>query len=178
MANTPCARLMNPIRPIVTDRPTEITYRIMPKAAPWKATLTSEERNSARGLLLLLQLFPGILHRGSDRLELDVGELAADLLHLAQVFVLDDVACLRIDRDRSPRAVRALVVLEHLHRLVGVELAVLRLDRLEDHGDAVPGAGGEEVGHFVGAVLLLPGGDEGLVGGTVRGSRIVMHGQH
>ena len=30
MANTPCARLMNPMRPIVTDRPTEITYRIMP----------------------------------------------------------------------------------------------------------------------------------------------------
>ena len=29
MANTPCARLTKPIRPIVTDRPTEITYRIM-----------------------------------------------------------------------------------------------------------------------------------------------------
>ena len=30
MANAPCARLMKPIRPIVTDRPTEMTYRIMP----------------------------------------------------------------------------------------------------------------------------------------------------
>ncbi len=30
IANTPCARLTKPIRPIVTDRPTEMTYRIMP----------------------------------------------------------------------------------------------------------------------------------------------------
>jgi hypothetical protein len=30
MANTPWARLTKPIRPIVTDRPTEMTYRIMP----------------------------------------------------------------------------------------------------------------------------------------------------
>ena len=30
MANTPWARLVKPISPIVTDRPTEITYKIMP----------------------------------------------------------------------------------------------------------------------------------------------------
>jgi hypothetical protein len=30
MANTPWARLTKPMRPIVTDRPTEMTYRIMP----------------------------------------------------------------------------------------------------------------------------------------------------
>src|SRR5882672_7552734 len=176
MANTPCARLMTPIRPIVTDRPTEITYRIMPSAAPWKATLTSEERNSARGLLLLLQLFPGILHRGGDRLELDVGRLAADFAHLAQVLVLHDVARLGIDRNRAPGAVRALVALEDLHRLVRVELALLRLNRLEDHGGAVPRARGKEVRHFARAVFLLPCGDEGLVGGALGRRGIVVHG--
>src|SRR6267378_7477338 len=174
MANTPCARLMNPIRPIVTDRPTEITYRIMPKAAPWKATLTSEERNSARGLLLLLQLFPGILHGGPHRLDLDVGRLAADLAHLAQVLVLHDVARLGIDRNRAARTVRILVGLEDLHRLVRVELALLRLDRREDHVDAVPRGRGKEVRHLVGAVFLLPCGDERLVGGALGRRRIVV----
>src|SRR5262245_806226 len=119
MANTPWARLTNPIRPIVTDRPTEMTYKIMPKATPWKATLTREERNSCRVLLLLrrlLQFLPRILHRGANGLELDVGELPADLAHLAQILGLDDVARLRVDRDRAARAVRVLPALGDFHR--------------------------------------------------------------
>src|SRR6476469_7017575 len=53
-----------------------------------------------RPLLLHLQR---ILDRIEGR-ELDVVELAADLLHLADVDVLDDVARLGIDRDRPARA--------------------------------------------------------------------------
>src|SRR6478672_11009770 len=44
-----------------------------------------------------------ILHVG-DRRELDVVELASGLLDLADIDVLDDVAGLRIDRDRAARA--------------------------------------------------------------------------
>ena len=44
----------------------------MPKATPWKATLTTDESSSARKLLFLLELFPGVLHRGAERLELDI----------------------------------------------------------------------------------------------------------
>src|SRR5258708_36631438 len=101
---------------------------------PWKATLTSDEANSPRGLLLLLQLFPGVLDRRADRLDLDVGELAVDLLHLAQILVLHDVARLRIDGDRAARARRVLPLLEDLHRLVGIALALLPRDRPDDEG--------------------------------------------
>src|SRR5258706_15539960 len=130
---------------------------------PWKATLTSDEANSPRGLLLLLQLFPGVLDRRADRLDLDVGELAVDLLHLAQVLVLHDVARLWVDGDRAARARRVLPLLEDLHRLVGIELALLLLDRLDDEGRAVVGAHRDEVRCLARAVLLLPGGDEVLV---------------
>src|SRR6516225_2988820 len=41
---------------------------------------------------------------GLERLELDVVELAIDLLDLADVDVLHDVAGLRIDRNRAARA--------------------------------------------------------------------------
>src|SRR6202000_872569 len=45
----------------------------------------------------------GILHR-VEFLELDVVELAIDLLDLSDVDILHDVARLRIDRDRATRA--------------------------------------------------------------------------
>src|SRR5262249_14542918 len=55
---------------------------------------------SALGLLLHFQrVFDGIEGR-----ELDIVKLALHLLDLADVDVLDDVARLRIDRDRSARA--------------------------------------------------------------------------
>src|SRR4030081_2472435 len=57
-------------------------------------------RGTRRPLLLHLQR---ILDRIEGR-ELDVVELALHLLDLADVDVLDDVAGLRIDRDRAARA--------------------------------------------------------------------------
>src|SRR2546428_4791135 len=52
---------------------------------------------------LLVQLLPRILHRGAHGFDLDVGELAADPAHFAQILVLYDVAGGRVDRDRSAR---------------------------------------------------------------------------
>src|ERR1700704_2920750 len=131
---------------IVTDRPTEIAYRIIPYASPWKATLTRLETNASikqsprragafafrcyreeiffkKRLLFPVYFFPGIFH-GLDRfaVHLDVGEHAADLAHLADVLVLDDVARFRVDRDRAARAVRVLPGLQDRHGLVGIEL--------------------------------------------------------
>src|SRR5688572_28026019 len=135
----------------------------MPKATPWKATLTTDERSSPRALLLLLEFLPGVHHCGTQRFELDVDQLAADPLHLAQVLGLDDVARLRVDGDRPARAVRVLPLLEDLHRPLRVELALLLLDRLDDDRRPVVGAHGDEVRRLVLAVLLLPGRDERLV---------------
>src|SRR6187402_3380886 len=78
-----------------------------------------------RPLLLHLQR---ILDRIEGR-ELDVVELALHLLDLADVDVLDDVAGLRIDRDRAARA----LPFHALHRIdqgVAVGLAAGLLERL------------------------------------------------
>src|SRR5476649_982435 len=115
MANTPWARLTKPIRPMVTDRPTEMTYRIAPKARPWNRMLTRLEKKAStkirydrktkppsverRGfrrfnemaLLFLVEFLPRILDR-RDRFQLDVGKHAVYLAHFAHVFVLHDVA--------------------------------------------------------------------------------------
>src|SRR5262245_48322636 len=132
MANTPCARLAKPISPMVTDRPTEITYRIMPSAAPWKATLTTDARTActqslprvqineprvtarvARGdryliLFLVVDDVVVVVHRGLHGVQVDVLEFAADLARVGQVLVLHDVPRLRVDRDRAARTVGAL----------------------------------------------------------------------
>src|SRR5437867_6885710 len=63
-------------------------------------------------VLLLVEFLPGILGRGAERLDLDVGELAPDPAHFAQVLGLDDVARGGIDRDRPARAVRVLEILQ------------------------------------------------------------------
>src|SRR5688500_10385241 len=180
MANTPWARLMKPIRPSATGRPTERPHRLRPTAAPSKASLPTAETRSPSGgpPLLLPQLFPGVLHRGAERLELHVHQLAADLAHFAQVLGLDDVARLGIDRDRPARAVRELPALGDFHRAVRVELAFLLLDHLEDERGAVPRTDREEVRRLVRAVLLLPGRDERLVGRPVARRGPVEHGGH
>src|SRR6267142_3172892 len=41
MAKPPCARLTKPIRPIVTDRPTETMNRTMPAATPPRSMLAT-----------------------------------------------------------------------------------------------------------------------------------------
>src|SRR5215472_556358 len=112
-----------------------------------------------RILFLVVDDLPGILDGGLHGLDLDVLELAADLADLAQVFVLDDVARLRVDRDRSARAGRALVLLEQLHGPVRVDLAFLLADRVVDRVHAVPGAYRHEARRAVRAVFLVPCGD-------------------
>src|SRR5262245_44641334 len=124
---------------------------------PWKATLTIEEKISCTGtpsvhrapphygerggltpLLALLQLLPRILQRGRDRFQLDVGELTVHATHLAQIFVLHDVARRGIDGDRAARTVRVFVLLEQLHGLVRIDLPLLLADHVEDRVHAVP----------------------------------------
>src|SRR5882724_8842236 len=43
MAKPPCARLTKPIRPIVTDRPTETMNRTMPAATPPRSMLATSK---------------------------------------------------------------------------------------------------------------------------------------
>src|SRR5262245_36365784 len=87
------------------------------------------------------------LQRFLDRVEfpaLDVVTLAVDLLDLADIDVLDDVAGLRIDRDRPARALPR----HALHRPdqgVGVGLAAGLLERLVDQVHAVVAAERDEV---------------------------------
>src|SRR5690348_9011186 len=222
MAKTPCARLTNPISPIVTDRPTEIRYRTIAKARPKNPILTAAERislilsmiygvvperhyrvngagqathgprrdrrriarrrrppsRSVRDLFRrCVHFLPRILdHR--EGFEFDVGELAVDLLDPADIDILNDVAGQRIDHERSTWAVGGLVVLEDLHRLIAVELAVGLLDEVIDHRHAVPTLDGDEIGHVVGAVFLVPGGDERLVGRPRGGGRIAARTDH
>src|SRR5215470_15487061 len=71
------------------------------------------------------------LHRILDRLEggeLDVVELAVLLLDLADVDVLDDVAGVRIDRDRTARAL-PLRPLHGRDQLVAIGIAIGLLQR-------------------------------------------------
>src|ERR1700745_3293750 len=77
----------------------------------------------------------GILHRLEGR-EFDVVEFAVDLLDLADVNVLHDVAGFRIDRDRAARAF-PLHALHCLDQRIAVGLAAGLLQRLVDQADAV-----------------------------------------
>src|SRR6201995_318114 len=72
----------------------------------------------------------GVLHV-REGLELDIVELAVLLLDLADVDVLDDVARLRVDRDRAARAL-PLHALHGLDQLVAVGVAARLLERLVD----------------------------------------------
>src|SRR6185437_7034485 len=71
-----------------------------------------------------------------EGLELDVVELAADLLHFPDVDVLDDVARLRVDRDRAARAL-PLHSLHGCDQLVALGIAIRLLQRLVDQVNAV-----------------------------------------
>src|SRR6266511_2968266 len=101
----------------------------------------------------------GILHRLEGR-EFDVVEFAVDLLDLADVDVLHDVAGFRIDRDRAARA----FPLHALHRpdqRIAVGLAAGLLQRLVDQANAVIAADRHEA--RARAEGLLVGGDEFLI---------------
>src|SRR3954470_13583297 len=79
-----------------------------------------------------------------DRGELDIVELAADLLDLADVDVLDDVAGLRVDRDRSARARPGHALHGRDERVAG-GVAVRLLQGLVDEVHAVVAAEAHEV---------------------------------
>src|SRR4051795_3325083 len=77
----------------------------------------------------------GVLYRLEGR-ELDVVEFAVDLLDLADVDVLDDVAGFGIDRDWAARAF-PLHALHRLDQRIAVGIAAGLLQRLVDQPDAV-----------------------------------------
>src|ERR1700757_5224176 len=100
----------------------------MANAVPWKAILMAAE--SALSIHPIWPKAPlrrkpsfrriGFLPRildVRDGVELDVGDLAVHHLAAANIDVLDDVARLRIDRDRPARAVGVLPIRQDLHRL-------------------------------------------------------------
>src|SRR5882762_5709859 len=62
------------------------------------------EQDAAGGRTLLLHAFLDRVLDVLDLVDLDVEQLALDLLDPADVDRLDDVACFRIDRDRPARA--------------------------------------------------------------------------
>src|ERR1700729_1061042 len=118
----------------------------MPNLAPMTPTLSPqagrgrsvragrESKPGVRVKALLLDL-AGVLD-GIEGLELDIVKLAADLLDLSQIDVLDDVAGLRIYRNRAARALPR----HALHRRnegVAVGVAAGLLERLVDEMHAV-----------------------------------------
>src|ERR1700690_796098 len=126
MANPPWARLTKPIRPMVTDSPTDTMNSTMPAAAPprrmpIKSMGRKRPRPAARrrqfghsryeARLLAapadLELLAHVLHRG-DEAEALLVQPAVLLHQLAQILVHDDVARRRIDHDRAARAVGVL----------------------------------------------------------------------
>src|SRR6202158_973421 len=92
---------------------------------------------------LLLGGFDRVLDRVEGR-ELDVVELTVLLLALADIDVLDDVARLRIDRDRTARAL-PLLALHGGDQLVAVGVAVGLLQCLVHQMHAVVAADRHEV---------------------------------
>src|SRR2546426_3223381 len=86
---------------------------------------------TSRSLLRLA----GILHRLEGR-EFDVVEFAVDLLDLADIDVLYDVAGFGIDRDRAARAF-PLHALHRRDQRIAIGLAAGLLQRLVDQADAV-----------------------------------------
>src|SRR5262249_45069805 len=108
------------------------------------------------GLLLLQWVLDGFEGR-----KLDVVKLALDLLDLADVDVLDDLARVRINGDRPARAV-PFYALHRIDQRVAVGLALGLLERLVHQMHAVVAAKRDEV--RAKAVRLLEGGDVFLVG--------------
>src|SRR5215510_10079281 len=217
MAKPPCARLTKPIRPIVTDRPTETMNSTMPAATPPRIMLATSTPKITRGGWGGLggpsrspQLQSGYpAHRLTPRSSMDIGgrskppilltsaradllflagvldpvDLADDLLEhpavlhdrLGQVLVHDDVPSDRIDRNRAARA-GELPAFERLELRLGLDLALERVDDVDDRGHAVVAADRHEVGGRAGAVLLLPRLDEALVLRIVEVGVVVVHG--
>src|SRR6185369_6056294 len=158
MANAPCARFTKFISPSVTESPTLIRNSSTPEAMPSNRTVMDAPSRGRpvpwgqpprkSGLLLARVL------EVRNMVELDVLQLAADALDLADVDVLHDVACGRIDADRPARA-RPLHALGGFDELVGVGVAVGLLEHLGDQVHAVVAADRHEVGPVVRIGLVV-----------------------
>src|SRR5882757_607400 len=151
MAKAPWARLMKRISPSVTDKPTLIRNNSMPEAMPSKSTVTGCALCS--GLARILEV--GYL------VELHVLKPGADLLHLADVDGLDDVARVGIDADGAART-HPFHALGGFDELIPVCLSAGFLQRFGDQVHSVVAAHRHEV-RPIGAVGLVPGLDEGFV---------------
>src|SRR5919109_1233368 len=109
MPNAPCARLTKFINPSVTVKPTDRTKSSIPKAKPSNRTMASwlitvlSIRQLSLARTLLCRSVERVLHV-RDLFNDDVLKLVADLLHLADIDRLDDIAGLGVDRHRSARA--------------------------------------------------------------------------
>src|SRR2546426_8767698 len=190
MAKPPWARLTKPIKPMVTERPTDTMNSTMPAATPPRSMLATstpkitsvEERPGSPGARRALGGLGGArsppsqssTRAGPDLLllagVLDLVDLAdhllddAPVLHdrLGQVLVHHDIAGDRVDRDGATRA-RELPPLQRFQRLLGIDLPFQRLDHVDDRRHAVVAADGHEVGRGGGTIFLLPRFDEPLV---------------
>src|SRR5215471_700847 len=183
MAKPPCARLTKPMRPIVTDRPTDTMKSTMPAATPPRSMLATSTpqitsalgrgrrsqsgRGSARSLgarpdLLLLA---GVLD-AVDRADHLLRDLAVLHHDFGEVLVHHDIARDGVDRD-GPAWTVELPSLERIQCLVRLDLALEHVDHVDDRGHAVVATHGHEVRRGVRAVLLLPRGHEALVLGIV-----------
>src|SRR5882762_5849038 len=185
IAKPPWARLTKPMRPIVTERPTDTMNSTMPAATP-PSTMLARSTPAIMGGMGGARSPPcSSTGAGPDLLllagVLDPVDLAdhlledAPVLHhrLGQVLVHDDISGDRIDRDGTARA-RELPSLQRLQRLLGVDLALERLDDVDDRRHAVVAADSHEIGCRRGAVLLLPRLDEPLVFGNVEVGVVVV----
>src|SRR5512132_4191707 len=180
MAKPPWARLTKPIKPMVTDNPTDTMNSTMPAATPPRSMLaTSTPRIMRGGAASLRGARPDLLLLARV---LDAVDLADDFLEdaailhdrLRQILVHHDVPGDGVDRDGPARAVE-FPPLEGLQRLVHLDLALEGLDHVHDGRHAVVAADRHEVRSRGGAVLLLPRLDEALVLGGVEIGLGVVH---
>src|ERR1700739_4848949 len=129
--------------PIVSERPTEMTYSTIAYANPWKTMLTMMLRKLVilrpfRSLSSLriqnLPLIPDV----ANGLHGYIDQFASDLLDLVDVDVHHDVARIGIDGDRSARADRVGPGLYRLHRALAGDNSLLRLDRGKYRRHSIP----------------------------------------
>src|SRR5215831_2302401 len=102
-------------------------------------TIVGERRQNS-----LFQGSDGVLD-GLERRELDILQLAIDLLDLAHVNVLHDVTRVRVDRDRPTRAF-PLHALHRRYESVTVRASAGLLERLINDVHGVVAAHGYEIG--------------------------------
>src|ERR1700722_3783352 len=176
MAKAPCARLTNPISPMVSDSPTDTMYSTIAKARPWNRMLISASMTRWRARSFhVVDDFPRVLNHG-ERFELDIAVDAIDVPDLAQIFVLHDIARLRVDHDRAARA-GVFPTFQQRHGLVRIDRAILRRDDVEDRRHAVE-RGHRHIARLLpGAVLRLISRDERLVFRPYAGGAVTVHGQ-